>query len=345
MRRTTALIAVTLIALSLALPTVTVGASQYQITIDNSIDIPTRTTTIEGTEYQVSNVAQRNPGQSLPVDVTAPSSTSEYQVYLYNEKGDIIDTSSAKTGDGQATFQTDNLDPSSYYVAVYESGIQKIHPVVIAGYDVTLTAPDSVTKGNSASMTVEVTRTAASDSPPRVEVVLGDETEAKRVNASLSESGSYEATMSTADLSTGSYQVYGVVRGSQETSDGRDVVLGVSSSQTLNVTDSQGSTGGNQNDGSTDDTDEPDNTVTTTATPSEPVTQTATATATETSPPATSSTDTATATATQTDEDVIDPNPTGTESATTTTTSQPGVGLTVVFGTVLATFLIRRWMA
>lgn len=344
----TALIGTVLIGFLLATVSPAVGASQYGISIDNSIDIPTRTATVEGTEYQVSAVAQRNPGDALDVAVTSSDSDTSYRIYLYNEKGDIVQDSSSKTGDGQTSFNTGNLDPGSYYAAVYQGGIQKIHPIVIAGYDVSTNAPDSVEQGESASVTVDVTRTVAQDDPPQVQAVLGDEAEARRVNATRTGSGTYEATISTDGLSTGSYSVYGVIRGTEQTTDGRSVVLGLSTSHILQVTDgtatatpdpSDGTDGGSgTNSGDLDSGTGDTPTQTATATSETPTAATATATSTV----VTTGPSTTTEAVTDTD-DVIEPNPTDTEPATTTTTSQSGFGpLTAVVALALLVALGSR---
>lgn len=333
-------------------------SDDYEISIDGSITVPERTVTVDGDSYTVDALATREPGDQLTVDVDAPAG-QEYDLYLYNRQVQIEQTE-PMNGSGTAEFVTDDLRPSTYFVAVYLDGkIQKIHPLVISGYDLSTDAPSTATRGETVNVSVDVTRTdeRMSDPPRRIQVILGNQTASLRVNAS-EQDGTYVAQVPTESLSPGEYATYSVVRGENETEGGEKEVLGVSARQDLTVEststptptptdtsddsdstnggssgedstgDSGGSTGGG---GSTGDSTTATATPTATPTPSN-ATATSTPTSTSTSTPTvtpTSASPTATETLhppTVTPTPTVSPTPTEEDVITpaTTTSDDPG---------------------
>ncbi|WP_286672166.1 PGF-CTERM sorting domain-containing protein [Halorarius halobius] len=334
--------------------------AQFSIEITDDIDTPSRNVDIEGETFTVSSVAQRSPGEELAVPVDAPDSSIQYEVYLYNEDFEIVDTK-AMQGDGTARFQTGSYAAGSYLAAVYYDGdVDALHPVVIAGYTTSLSIDSSVESGESTTATVEVQAGSESLPPHRVQVVIGSDSKSIRTDATKQSTGTYTATVDV-DLSPGSYFAYGVVRGSSETENGRDVVLSVSPGQDLTVTEAStstptespsdgggtggggtggdgpaGGTGGGGTDGGTANATA---TPTVTATPNATVSPTASPTVSPTASPTVSATPTATPTASPspTDDGVVTPSsPTATPSSTPTPTGQPGFGLVAALVAILA---------
>ena len=76
-------------------------ADGYNVTIEDSIDGPTRTVSMEDTEFTVSAVARRTAGEDVTATVTAPSGTG-YDLYLYDAERNIQATERLR-GSGQAT--------------------------------------------------------------------------------------------------------------------------------------------------------------------------------------------------------------------------------------------------
>jgi hypothetical protein len=363
LRRVTVVSAAVVLVLSagLAAPT-TLAPEDYTLSIDDSIDIPDRSVTIEGTEYDVRAFGRFAPGDTISVDVTAPAGR-EYRVNLYNWKIQVEDTY-AMTGSGEAVLETDDVPPGTYFVAVVNDGFQKVFPVVVEGYDLTLSTTDSVERGTTVDVSLSVTQQASTDQPNAVQVVLGNDSEAMRVEATRTDSGSYEAEVSTDSLSPGDYALYGVIRGDEETDDGEKISLAVTDRFELTVTEpptstptptatpadsgDEGTGGGDAGGGDTGggdtsgDTGGDSSTATPTQTPT-PATMTTTPTATSTpestTPTATAAPATttptvtpATSTATPTNETATptsSPTPTPTAPPTTTvaaddpTTPQP----------------------
>lgn len=300
----------------------TTSGSGFQMSVSNSVDIPPRTVTIEGDDFEVSAVAQRFPGDSLAVEVTAPSADTEYDVNLYNSDG-MIEQAEAMTGSGTATFDTDSLTAGSYYAAVYYDGnTVKIHPVVIAAYEVTLDIPSTAEPGSTVAATISITRRTRDQFPDVVRVVIADEQHDLQVNTTEKTSGTYTADV-TVDLPEGEYVAYGVARGEDELDTGEMEVVGHSDGYTFRVA-----------------TPTPTPTPTPTAMDSTDDGDTPTATLTQT-PPATTPTPSPTATPTPS----VIPSPTATPSSTeavitpgspTSPTSPTTDGTTPGFGLLLS---------
>ena len=327
--------------------------SSYEISAHDAIDVPERDVTVDGSEFTISEVAQFATGSDIQVHVSAPDGET-YDVNLYNYKSQDVDRRTT-TGSSDVSFPTDDIQPGTFYVAVIQSDYRDVYPVVVKGYDVGLEAPASVEQGEAAEVSVPVTATASSGDPHEVQVVVGDEL--RRIDATKSD-GTYTASISTGDLSAGEYPVYGVVRGEEETEDGRKVILGLSDRQTLTVTEQTatetGSTGGTGGDGAGGgnggsapaETASP--TPTTTTTPaSNDTTTTSTDTPTPTATERTiETTRSPTATPTPTEDEVITPA-TATTSPTPTSSStpsggQPGFGVLVTLVAALGLLAIRR---
>lgn len=318
-------------------PVALADASDYEISIPDSIDIPDRTVTIEGTDYPVTALGQEVPGEQLSVNVTAPEGR-EYKLYLYN--GDVqIEAARSMNGSGDATFETDSLEPGSYFVATYRNGeIQAIHPVVLAGYDVTIDAPDGADPGEHVTVDIDIQALNETEPVNRVEVAAGNETEALRMVAEREGPGSYRANVSV-DLPPGTYVIYGVVRGHDEVEGGREELLGASPGDAFQV--------GSTTSQDADDTDTPSDDSDTdggggggSGSFGAVSTPTATDTPAETATTASSSTSSATQSATHspTGTSILTPNPTSTATPTPTgpPTGQPGFGALVALIVVLA---------
>lgn len=350
------------------------GSSEYDIDVEGSIEIPQREVTVEGTTYRVDAIARQDGGDSYDISVQAPSDAT-YDLLLKDRNGDtekLID--GGIEGDKTVTYDMRDLEPSTYYIVAEADGIKKIHPLVVRGYSVSTTADDTVEQGDPVDASVSISRvdSAAAD-PTKVQVVLGNEDDLVRVDATETDDGSYEASLPTDDLSPGSYALYGVVRGPKTTSSGDQEALGISDRQDVTIesaatptdtpTDAPpsdggsddpsgggdssdgGSSGGGSSGGSDPvstptptatptPTDTP-TTPTATATPTDTPTESATATPTPTETPTVTTTPTVspTATATPTDEGVITPSTPTSPGGPETTT---GTGGQPGFGAVVA---------
>lgn len=165
------LVVAVLVGAILAVPTLTGATSQYTLSMETTIDGPTRTVSLEGTNYTVTKMGRVPAGTNIQVTADAPEN-AEYDLYLYNSDRNIIDTVNME-GSGTATFRTQSAPPGSYLVAVYADGrFPKILPVVIAGYTVDGSAPESIGRGASLSVTVTLDNITEAPAPSAVEVTL-----------------------------------------------------------------------------------------------------------------------------------------------------------------------------
>lgn len=207
--------------------------SEYRVVVSESIETPDRTFTVDGDQYHVSEIAERKPGESLSVDSFTPGDEN-YGVYLYNSDRKIADTKAA-TGDDSVTFETDELSPGTYIVAIYADGtIETVHPVVISGYAVSIDAPADATQESTVDLSAQVTAEGSSGTPHEVAVVLASAETHERVSLSRTSDGTYTASVSLEDFATGEYSVYAVATSDEEVY-GEPELLGISDAATLTI--------------------------------------------------------------------------------------------------------------
>ena len=223
MRPLVALLAALLLVGSAGAAATTYQSDDYSMSSPGEIEIPARSLTVDETDYTVRGIGRVAPGDRIRVDVTAPED-AEYSVYLY-DKDLRIEQTDSMSGSGRATFDTDSLQPGSYLAAVYDGEILDVYPVVVEGYEVTVEAP--ATADGSFDVNVSVADGALTRDPAGVQVVLGDDDRSVRVDATRVEDGEYRATLPTDEFEPGTYALYGVVRGEEETEGGDRVILAV----------------------------------------------------------------------------------------------------------------------
>lgn len=249
-----------------------VSAAATSITVDNAVETPERTVEIEGDEYTIDAFAEVDPGEDITATVTLPGESSQV-VQLRDADGNRLDFEvvSGEEGTKQVSLSTDSVDPGTYAVALEINGeFKRVHPVVVAGYNLDVSAPDSVAPNDTLTVTVDLTHGAVQDAPESVEVVAWNGSTA--FNATATETGdtTYEADIELNDAPEGDLQLYAVAL-SDEKIEGFPSALAVQDDVTVSVestTDdggsSGGSTGGSSGGGSvggstgdeTDDTDE-----------------------------------------------------------------------------------------
>lgn len=338
-----------------------VGQTGYSMSVDDTTDVPDRSIELEGNEYQITEIVQRAPGESVTVTTTAPSSDSEYRVRLRNSGLDLVATR-AMTGDDSATFPTDcgSCTPGTYVLELAVGGDRKlIKPLVIAGYNVQLDVADSAEQGETITATVTVEETELDSQPAAVEVALGNGNgEERRVTATRDSGNTYTTDISLEGLEAGTYHVFAGAMSDEYVGDSDErEALAISQSQTLEITQSSdGST--DESSGSTDDGSSgstggtgsggSETTATVTATPTENSTATSTPTPTSSTPtetqtatPTVTETATATDSPTPTDSGVITPNE-STETPSQSDGAAPTIPFVVAVLSVVGIVLRRR---
>lgn len=288
------------------IPTAFGAGTDYALTLENSVDTPSRTVTIQGETHSVSAVGRTTPGSMLSVAADAPSDTA-YDVLLYNGDRQIVASKEA-FGEQSLQFDMSRYTPGSYLLAIYKNGNYKdVFPVVVRGYSMTVDTPSHATAGSDITVTVTATKTEDVEDPSAVQVVLASDEETQRATATKIDSNTYQTTLSLDQFQSGNTRVYAVVQGSDDAfKDGRKQLLGVSDASTVIIDQ---------------ETTQITTTTATTTEPSQPA-QTTTAT---TSITATTTTMTTTVPSTILTTSLVSTTPstaTTTKSTSTTTTAQ-----------------------
>lgn len=232
MHRRSLLIALLVVAATLAFAGPGAGSSHYAITADPSVDTAATEREVFNEPVEVEDIARADPDGSVVVAVSAPSG-EQTRVIIYNEDKDILYNSNLESGSYDVSFDFGpaNLDPGSYAIVLdHEGSIVDAMPLVLSGYRVTVDAPGSVTQGDSITVTAEVTVVDATKPIDRVQVVVGDEDNNRRVTLDgPGGAGTYEKTFTVDQLPAGDYKLYVGVQGEQ-VFQGRQELLGVSDS-------------------------------------------------------------------------------------------------------------------
>ena len=327
-------ICIVILVVSLGAPFVTAADADYEIALDDTVETPPRTVTIEGDEHTVSAVGRATPGETLSVSVTAPSDSS-YRVLLYDGDRRIVDSKNAN-GEGTVRFDLSGYEPSSYMLAIYKDGDYKdVHPLVVEGYDVSVDAPSEAETDSEITVTVNADKTEDVEDPHAVKVVVANNDQSIRATATKQSGSTYEATISLDEMSASEANVYAVVQGDHSAfKDDRNELLGISDATGLVIYEQTTTTNdpsGSQTSTPTETTQQ-STTETRTTTTETPTTSTTTTTTSRTSSTTTTTThDTTEATATTTTEttaSVITPdNSTTTETTSSSESSIPGFRL------------------
>jgi hypothetical protein len=335
------------ISLSIA-PVAGQSSQDYEITLDQEIDIPERTVEVESDEFTVSTTGRYAKGGTVEVTTSAPDS-SEYAIRLVDSQ-ERLRASAFAAGDNSTSFTLD-YDAGTYAVVLANasdsSDIYAVKPLVIYGYTVTQETPDETEEDST--LTVEFSLTKADDAnvdepPANVRVALSNDSMSPlTTDATRTEDLHYTAEIDTNTLSPGDYRLStGVQR--DNTVYGEQELIGIDSYQVSIVeqtttptptddeattTDSSGTSQSGSGAPSTSQSGSgapSQGTQTTTATSTTRTVTTTPATSDSTQTPtsvATSSTDTSEVASTTTSESREDDDGTSPQSQSTNTTSSP----------------------
>ena len=216
-----------LVLTALTLTTLALGpvaANDGSLVAGDSVEIPSQTVTFEGTEYRVSTLVQVTRGEPLTARATSPSNVTG--VDLYDVDGSLVYDRPANVNES-VRFATTYLTPGEYLIVTHD-GTGRYHtvqPVVVTGYDTSLSVSPTAAGDGQRQFTVNVTETAQTPPIERVEVVVFRGNETARVPTSTSAEGTYTGTV---DLEPGEYRAYASV-----TVD--DQLVGLSDATTVTV--------------------------------------------------------------------------------------------------------------
>ena len=226
--------------------------SGYSVSVSGeTTDVPTTSISFGGNSHTVREVAVRSEGESVTVDAEGqPNET--YDVNLYNSDGDVVQSSRKQGGSSTTNFDLDCCSSGTYAASLYDSEVQDVAGVVVAGYDVDLEIPREAHQNATFEATVDLDTTRGG-SIERVEVFfVGNEI--IRSTATRQSDSTYTASVSLDDASTGSYDAYGVVFSPDTFDNGENEIIGLSSGQSFSVREDDGS--GETGDSTTRSTDD-----------------------------------------------------------------------------------------
>jgi uncharacterized protein (TIGR03382 family) len=245
----------TLVALLCVLLVVTAGTPALAgpgetVSIENSLDIPDRTATYDGTDYTIAAVRLADPGDVVDVSATVVED-DPYRVHVRSSDDALVDSSNRQSDNTTVSFDLSGYDAGTYLVALNQDGSYRaIQPLVVRAFSVSADVPTSAEANAELSVSADVTRLRGSNSPT-VEAIVGNDSHTVRVNAT-ERNGGYEASVPLDELSPGTYSAYVVVTG-PDRAFGEPELLGASERTNLEVRASDtgdGGTGGGGSGGS-----------------------------------------------------------------------------------------------
>lgn len=220
----------------LLVSSIAIAAPEYTLSASPSMNIPDQTTTYQGSEYAVDSITRIFSGDSVSVSTNGPSNGT-YDINLRGPDNQIV-SSHSKTGESSHTFDYFGAgEAGTYAVTIRDNNeLQSVHPVVLAGYEISVNSSDSVTAGDSATVTATVSERAVEkhSSLDYVELVVGTDEVQVQKQMEKQDDGTYTTTVSTNDLEPATYDMYLTVRGEAEVRR-RPEFLAVSDQRTLTV--------------------------------------------------------------------------------------------------------------
>ena len=229
------------------------SASQADISVADSIDTPEETIELEGSTYEVSAIAVREPGDSLTADVSIPDGSSG-ELDLYASDETVADWENVEDGES-ATFETSQLEPGTYMLALQIDGsYEAVHPVIISGYDMELSHSTEASPSESVTVTADVVQTHTDRSLDGVDVVVHGGGETIDSTAEQLDDDTYEATVDFDEHAEGEYQVYAAARNGGDTA-GYPTLLGATAGETITVSADDDDDSGDDDSGNGDSDD------------------------------------------------------------------------------------------
>ena len=227
---------------------IVVADSEYDFRAENAVDTPEYSPT--GVTETADHIGVFEQGESIEATITGPDES--YQVGLFDsDNRKVNETVTGRT----VTFDADenSLDPGSYVLSITDPDVDKVVPIVVSGYDISVDLTKS-TDNNELTIGTTATETALSGPPEGVEAVLWNDADQNRVEltkqSESSSSTEYESTVPFSEFEGGSYEVYVVATGEDEMYSGNNEILGVSEPVSVDVPDDDGSDDTGSNGGS-----------------------------------------------------------------------------------------------
>jgi hypothetical protein len=215
-------------------------STEHSVDIAGSMSIPAQTVETEWGEATITEDGKEESSEDVGVSTDAPENES-YAIRIIDSEERNLETQFVDDGgDIETSFFLNRYNPGTYVVALtQDSGdtAVEVETFIVKGYAVDQSVSD-VTEGET--ITVDIQLTAVTDDPANPQVVnvtlFGNDI-TRSAEATKTDENSYQANLSTDELSTGSYNVYA---GVETTGDiyGYDELIGLSDSASVTVEDS-----------------------------------------------------------------------------------------------------------
>jgi PGF-CTERM protein len=202
-----------LLILVVALPGASgANSADYEITLNESVNIPERTLETDSGNYTVASIGQYAAGGTVDVGTSGPPNSS-YAVRLIDSQ-ERSRVTAYVAGNGSRQFSLAGYEPGTYAVVVTnESDADTVYDVkilVISGYTVTHSTPSEIEHNTTLSVEFRLQRVNedVAESPEEVEVAIGNGSTSVMTEATRTSGLNYTAEIDTRSLAPGEYQVY-----------------------------------------------------------------------------------------------------------------------------------------
>jgi len=271
----TACILVTLIATSAA------GYSLSPSTSQDTIVIVDREINNELGSATISSVSSIDGDDSVSVEVGVDAEEVDPNLQVRDQENSILRLRRDVKDGSVQTFDSSVFAPSrqsettagTYSISLWFDGeAVAAHPVVVQGYDISITAPSTIGPTESANITADISERdiPKNSNPESVELTIGNENIALQKATTIADgSGEYSFEIDASKLDSQDYNVYMSIRGDEKVLEENEL-LAIGQASTLTVAESGGSggddgSGGSGGDDGGDNTNETDETNETTA--------------------------------------------------------------------------------
>lgn len=260
-----------IVATALALTVFSGVAAGYSLTPSGSqdtVEVSDRQIDSEYGSATISSASSISAGESVAVEIGVGSDELNPNLQIRDQENAILRLRRNVSDGSVESFDSSVFTPSgqsettagTYLISLWSEGeAVAAHPVVVQGYDISVSTPESVEQGDTATITADLSeRQLPKNSDLKtVEIAVGNENvEIEEEMTPSDDEGEYSIDIDTSDLDVQSYGVYVAVRGEAETEVGENELLAISEAPDLSVIAADESDDGSTDDSSTGGSDD-----------------------------------------------------------------------------------------
>lgn len=205
------------------------------ISLDNTIDIPDRTATYQGKNYEIQDMGAYSIGEAVNISINTTDIRS-FQLSLMDKNKNFLWNHMVYHTEGRSevTMPANVVTtPGTYaFVVVYQGDIKAVKPVVFSLYNMSVIPGSSVVAPGG---TLHVKARVAPDTSLPVKVVLAQNSSSIESAVNRTGEGEYEAGINIPVSADGRFSLYAAIA-SDNMILGYPELIGVASGGTINVT-------------------------------------------------------------------------------------------------------------